>query len=210
VGAGPPADRVQITSQTGSPRTRHPPKCASARSPRPCHAHCKAPGPCAVPSSGSPSWSPDSAPSYSTSSSSNPGLGRPAPPRRALVNARRPGESASSESGAEARGGPPGLTGRASTTSAVAASTHPTAKQRTPGGAREAERIGRGREPRAARPRASTTLAFYVRLRRHGGRDLVSREHRAHVPCSPATSASPRLAEESPRRGIAPSDRHRR
>src|SRR6185436_16117836 len=67
----------------------------------------------------------------------------------ALVNARRFASRSSSESGAEARGGPraawrakraqaAGLTLLPSTTRAVAASARPAAEQGTPGGAREA------------------------------------------------------------------------
>ena len=104
------------------------------------------------------------------------------PRRRALANAWRPGEPASSESGDE-RAGPPsglarsaqaaGLTGRACTTTAVAASANSTAKQRTPGG--RASRSGSEeaastapRVPARAPPRTfSLSLSLSLSPREH-------------------------------------------
>jgi hypothetical protein len=81
------------------------------------------------------------------------GASRVGPPPRAQPSAR--GSPSGLARSAQAAG-PPVVR---APPPAVAAYTHPTAKQRTPGGAREAERIGGGREPSAARPRASTTPA---------------------------------------------------
>jgi plasmid stabilization system protein ParE len=81
---------------------------------------------------------------------------RAAPRRVGLLGEQSRTRGAPQRAGERSEHGPRGSPYFHAPTSAVAATREAAAEQSTPGGAREAARVRGGREPRAARPRAST------------------------------------------------------